>query len=210
MKLNLGCGPGPVLAKGYIYVDASRKLLLAKIPIFSSLAGTIFGIKDSWDANVKFKNIIKIKLKSNSVQSVYSSHLLEHLYYNQSEELLQKLHKSLVEGGTIRLALPDYDAFILKYVKTFENSALIAMQELEASLLSYPLIKPRIRTRVWSQITGNHHIHRWHPNFAILQQMLLEIGYTNIKRCNYRESSLEEINNLENREFMTFYIEANK
>ena len=210
MRLNLGCGPGPVLAKGYIYVDASRKLLLAKIPFFSSLTGRIFGFKNSWDANVKFKNVLKIKLQSNSVQSVYSSHLLEHLYYNQCEELLQMLHDSMVEGGTIRLALPDYDAFIFKFVKTYESNALIAMQELESSLLSYPLIKPRFLTNAWKQITGNHHIHRWHPNFAILEQMLLEIGYTNIKRCQYRESSLEEINHLENREFMTFYIEANK
>lgn len=210
MQLNLGCGPGPVLANGYIHVDASRKLLLAKTPILGFLARKIIGSESYWDTNVQFKNILKMKLKTNSVQSVYSSHLLEHLYYNQCEELLRKLHDSMIEGGTIRLALPDYDAFIFKFVKAFESNALIAMQEFEASLLSYPLIKPRFRTFIWNQLTGNLHIHRWHPNFAVVQQMLLEAGYTNIEKCEYRESGLQEINQLENREFMTFYIEARK
>ena len=151
-----------------------------------------------------------MKLEPNSVQAVYSSHLLEHLYYNQCEELLQKLHHAMIEGGTIRLALPDYDALTFKFVKTFETNPLIAMREFEESLLSHPLIKPSFRTNIWDQLTGNLHTHRWHPNFAVVQQMLLEIGFTNIKRCQYRESSLEAINHLENREFMTFYIEAQK
>ncbi len=210
MQLNLGCGPGPVLANSYIHVDASRKLLLAKTPVIGSLARKIIGSESNWDANIRFKNILRMKFKTNSVHSVYSSHLLEHLYYNQCEMLLKKLYDSMIEGGTIRLALPDYDAFIFKFVKTYESNALIAMQEFEASLLSHPLIKPRFRTYAWNHLTGNLHIHRWHPNFALVQKMLLEAGYTNIKKCEFRKSSLEEINQLENRESMTFYIEANK
>jgi predicted SAM-dependent methyltransferase len=210
MRLNLGCGPGPILAKNYIHIDASRKLLLAKTPILGNLAERIFHSQSSWDRNVEFKNIVKMKLKSNSVQAVYSSHLLEHLYYNQCENLLRMLHDSLTDEGTIRLALPDYDAFIFKFVESFKQNALFAMQEFEASLLSYPTKKPHFRAQLWSQITGNLHTHRWHPNFAVVEQMLLEVGYTDIKRCKFRESSLEEIHQLENREYMTFYIEAKK
>jgi predicted SAM-dependent methyltransferase len=184
--------------------------LLAKTPIIRTLGRKTLSSNSGWDVKVKFKNILKMKLQPNSVQVVYSSHLLEHLYYNQCEQLLQKLHYSMIEGGIIRLALPDYDAFIRKFIKTFESNPLIAMQEFEGSLLSHPLIKPSIRTKLWNQITGNLHIHRWHPNFAVVQEMLLKIGFTSIERCQYRESSLEEINHLENREFMTFYIEAKK
>jgi predicted SAM-dependent methyltransferase len=210
MRLNLGCGPGLVLEPSYVYIDASRKLLLTKIPIIN-LALSKFGpAHNSWDKRVKFKNILKLKMSPGSVQSVYSSHLLEHLYFNQCQTLISEIFKALEDDGILRLALPDYDAFVLRFTETQKIDSLKAIQEFEAALLSHPLTKPKLSKRIWNILAGDLHIHRWHPNYAIMKSILEEAGFKNIKRCNFQESALEGITNLENRNEMTFYIEATK
>lgn len=210
MRLNLGCGPGPVLTDTYVHVDASRKLLLAKIPILNSLICKIYGFEHSWDSRVKFRNVTKLNLQPNTVHAVYSSHLLEHLYYSQSEELLRTLHQYLTIGGKIRLALPDYDAFISRYIDSYKINPVLAIKEFEESLLSHPLKKPTLRDQIWNKLVGDLHVHRWHPTYAIVYQLLFELGYKDITRREFRESKLDGIQFLENREFMTFYIEATK
>jgi len=210
VRLNLGCGPGPVLAKSYIYVDASRKLLISKIPLLAKLIQRYSKSKIFWDRKVKYKNILGLQLPPNSVEFIYSSHLLEHIYFHQSKTLLRKLFESLKAGGRIRLALPDYDAFISKYIFTAETNPVLAIQELEASLLSHPLEKPKLRKKLWNLVTGDLHVHRWHPTFALVECILLEAGFQNVVRCKFRESELAEIHLIENRDTMTFYIEACK
>jgi len=210
MRLNLGCGPGPVLADNYVYIDASRKLLLAKFPAINFVSKKIFGLENTWDPKVKFKNILGLRLKPSTVQSIYSSHLLEHLYYGQCVDLLRIAHKSLETGGILRLALPDYDAFICRYIETYKTNPLLAIKEFEESLLSHPMKKPSLRGKIWKTISGDLHIHRWHPTYASVHQLLLELGYTNITKFNYRESNLAKIELLEHRDSMTFYIEATK
>jgi SAM-dependent methyltransferase len=210
VRLNLGCGPGPVLANSYIHMDASRKLIIAKIPILAKLIRRYSKSEIFWDKNVKFKNILRLRLRPNSIEFIYSSHLLEHLYFDQSKDLLRNLFESLQVGGKIRLALPDYHAFISNYILTTQTNPVLAIQELEDSLLSQPLEKPKLLKKLWNLITGDLHVHRWHPTFALVESMLLEVGFRNIVKCNFRESQLAEIHLLENREFMTFYIEGIK
>ncbi len=210
MKLNLGCGPGPVLAENYIHIDSSRRLLLSKIPGINFVSKRVFGIENNWDPKVKFKNILRFHLKPKTVDSIYSSHLLEHLYYSQCLDLLRIAHTSLVNGGILRLVLPDYDAYILKYIESYKIDPVLAIEEFEKSLLSYPREKPGLSGKIWKTIAGDLHIHRWHPTYALVHHLLQELGYKNIVRCNYRESKLAEIDLLENRDLMSFYIEATK
>ena len=210
MRLNLGCGPGPVLEDSYIYIDASRKLLLAKIPLLNYFYEKIFQEKNSWDRKVKFKNIMKLKLEKNSIEFVYSSHLLEHLYFDQCIRLIHNLYEALEVGGRIRFALPDYDVFIAEFAKTHQTNPLLANQNFEKVLLSGPSDKPNMKQRVWQFVTGDLHIHRWHPNFAVMEYLLEQIGFNDVKRCSYQSSTLCGIENLEYRNEMTFFIEASK
>lgn len=210
VRLNLGCGPGPVLAKSYVYIDASRKLLIAKIPMLAKLIRRYSKSEMFWDKNVKYKNILSLRLPPNSIEFIYSSHLLEHIYFSQSKDLLRNLFEALDVGVRIRLALPDYDAFVSNYILTAKTNPVLAIQELEDSLLSQPLEKPKMLKKLWNQITGDLHVHRWHPTFALVESMLLEAGFRNIIKCKFRESALAEIHLLENREIMTFYIEGSK
>ena len=210
VRLNLGCGPGPVLDDSYVYIDASRKLLLAKVPYFNLFYEKLFQDENLWDKRVKFKNIVNLKLERNSIEYIYSSHLLEHLYFDQSVKLLNDLYDALKIGGRIRLALPDYDAFIEEFVKTHQTDPVLANQNFEKSLLSGPSDKPNLKRVIRQCLTGDFHIHRWHPNFAITEHLFKQVGFKDIKRFHYRKSKLPGIANLEFRDEMTFFIEACK
>lgn len=80
--LHLGCGPN--VFEGFVNVDK-----FVQKP----------GIK-SWD-------IGKIPLPENSVDSIYSSHSLEHLNIRDGIKALRNWYKILREGGTLYLAVPD-------------------------------------------------------------------------------------------------------
>jgi hypothetical protein len=210
MRLNLGCGPGPVLEDSYIYIDASRKLLLAKVSFLNFFYEKLFQEKNLWDRKVKFKNIMNLKLEKNSIEYVYSSHLLEHLYFDQCVKLIHNLYDALEIGGKIRFALPDYDAFFFEFAKTHQTNPLLANQNFEKVLLSGPSNKPNLKRIIWQFVTGDLHIHRWHPNFAVMEHLLEQVGFNDIRRCKYHSSTLFGIENLEYRDEMTFFIEASK
>jgi predicted SAM-dependent methyltransferase len=183
---------------------------LTKVPFLNFFYEKIFQEKNLWDKRVKFKNIINLKLEKNSVEYVYSSHLLEHLYFDQCVKLIHILYDALEIGGRIRFALPDYDAFIADFNKTHQTNPLLANQNFERILLSWPREKPNLKRMIWRFITGDLHIHRWHPNFAVMEHVFKEVGFIDIRRCKYRSSRLFGIENLEYREEMTFFIEASK
>lgn len=210
MRLNLGCGPGPVLEDSYVYIDASRKLLLAKVPILNFFYKKIFHEKNLWDKRVKFKNILNLKLEKNSIEFVYSSHLLEHLYFDQSVKLIHSLYEALQIGGRIRFALPDYDAFIAEFARNHQTNPFLANRNFEKALLSGPNDKPSVKQRIWQFVTGDLHVHRWHPNFAVMEHLLEQVGFRNIRRCSYQSSTIFGIEKLEYRDEMTFFIEASK
>lgn len=54
---------------------------------------------------------------SNSVEVVYSNHLLEHLTYSQGEMLLREVHRVLLPGGFVRTGVPDFAKFAESYVQ---------------------------------------------------------------------------------------------
>ena len=210
MRINLGCGPGPVLEDSYTYIDASRKLLLVKVPILNYFYKKICHEENLWDKRVKFKNILNLKLEKNSIEYVYSSHLLEHLYFDQCEKLIHNLYEALQIGGKIRFALPDYDVIIAEFARDIQTNPLIANQNFEKALLSGPSSKPTVKQKIWYFVTGDLHVHRWHPNFAVVKNLFEQVGFKNIARCSYHSSTLFGIEKLEYRNEKTFFIEATK
>jgi predicted SAM-dependent methyltransferase len=66
-----------------------------------------------------------IPLKNESVEAIYSSHLLEHLNHKQLVELLQECRRVLVKGGTIRASVPNSRLYIDCYLsgKEFKSKS---------------------------------------------------------------------------------------
>ncbi|MBI2568021.1 MAG: hypothetical protein HYV63_13410 [Candidatus Schekmanbacteria bacterium] len=87
MRLHLGCGE--IYFPGWVNLDLSRGHDLR------------LGLGD-WEAN--------------SISEAYSSHLLEHLTFQEGAALLREVYRVLRVGGAARLGVPDFRLFAEAYV----------------------------------------------------------------------------------------------
>jgi len=103
--LHIGCGL--VAPESWKNVDASPTLVISKIPFLGKI---ILSLIDgpSWPENVEYGNILKgIKIKENSCDLVFASHVLEHLSYSDFHTALNNIYKYLKPGGIFRFIVPD-------------------------------------------------------------------------------------------------------
>ena len=86
MRINVGCGMTPT--QGWLNFDNSMSLRIAKIPLLASLLGRL-GLLTSAQlsfitfargAGIRYGDAVGgLDLESNSVEVLYTSHMLEHL-----------------------------------------------------------------------------------------------------------------------------------
>lgn len=88
-KVNFGCGSD--YKKGWLNLDVNN-------------------IADYW---VDVRNPINIQ--DNSVDFIYSSHMVEHLEHNELIFHLKECHRILKQGGILRLGIPDFPSVIKNY-----------------------------------------------------------------------------------------------
>ncbi len=81
MKLNLGCGQNQ--REGYTNVDIQD-----------------FGDKSSTD-------VMSLEYSAGTIEEVYMSHLLEHLYHQDAVELLRRIYSWLQLKGKLLISVPD-------------------------------------------------------------------------------------------------------
>lgn len=209
MFINLGCGPGKLEALQYENYDSSRKLLLSKLHVPAKFL--YHPSKEAvWDTRAKFRNVLNLNFTNDTVDGVYSSHLLEHLYYEDALSLINKIYCFLKPGGIVRFALPDYDNFVDEYISQRLVNPVDAIKTFENRLLSHSPARPTITTRLRDYVLGNLHTHKWHPTFPLVKDALNSVGYSTVERKSFRESTLPQMELLESRNDNTFFIEAMK
>lgn len=145
MKLHIGCGKR--LINGWVNLD----LYEANNPDIIDDAATLTKINDV------------------SVDILYASHVLEHFKRIDTLKVLQLWHSKLKVGGTLRLAVPDFEKVVQAY-----------------SLKGVPL-KTLLGFLVGGQRNDldNHYMVF---DFHLLESMLKKVGFTDIKRYNWEET----------------------
>lgn len=94
MKLHLGCGSRPI--PGWVNVDVvdyphvDLRCAVDRLPMVAD----------------------------GSAEVVYSSHVLEHFPRSETGRVLREWRRVLRPGGTLRVAVPDFDALSALYVET--------------------------------------------------------------------------------------------
>jgi len=210
MKVNLGSGPRHV--EGWVEFDKSPSLLLSKVRVIRSWLRAVDLISENhiidWDSRITYKNALRVSLRKGSVQYFYISHLLEHLYRDDAERLLDNTFEMLAAGGIIRICSPDYDLILDEYLSSKDDSPLTSANRLEDRLLSHPSSKPRGFTRVSRALSG--HTHYWHPFKTQVLRMLENSGFSQCNFLEFRQGELPDLHLIETRESHSFYIEAKK
>ena len=73
---------------------------------------------DSSDITMVIEN--KIPFQNDTVDEIYTSHMLEHFYYREMVDVLKECLRILKPGGRIRIAVPDASIYISGYFNANE------------------------------------------------------------------------------------------
>ena len=205
LRLNLGCGTN--VAPGWINIDRSPGLILDRVRPLKSLLHRFGAVGDEhmvdWPAGIKRLDVTRgLPFPTGSVDAIYSSHMLEHLYFNEAQFVLRECFRVLRDGGILRLALPDAGAFAHHLVHSVQKGSTSAGLDFNIALRAHPLDRPRMRGRIAARLGAN--LHRWQPTFDLVVQLLTRAGFFDPQRKDFRVGLLPHLEVLEHREGSLF------
>lgn len=200
IKVNIGSGLS--VADGWINVDASLNAFFSKWPrFFLNALYSASGTKQHYSFQEYYRILRNnlfvhhnveygIPFPDESVDCLYSSHFLEHLFRDDARRLVKEAHRVLKKGGIIRICVPNLEYAVSLYQKGEKEKTL-----------SYFFVDSKY---------GYFHQHKYMYDFDTLKQLFEEAGFINIERCLYRQGKTPDIDLLDNRPEETLYVEANK
>ena len=134
-------------------------------------------------------------LASESVQFVYTEHMIEHIPFAQGAMMLRECFRVLRKGGVIRVTTPDL-------------AALVGLYQPELSDLQRRYLTWFCETFVPNQGSPpavaalNAHFRLWGHQFLYdeetLAKALFAAGFHSVRRCNLRQSEQAALQHLEN------------
>jgi predicted SAM-dependent methyltransferase len=175
-KLHLGCGRN--LLSGWINTDNHN--LSQKHQNFLRTHTIHLDITEHFE------------LESNSIDYVFSEHVIEHITYRDAVNMLTESYRVLKPGGKIRISTPDLNFLIEMYVKP--RTELIDSY-IQYSINQYSLPGP------YDTFVINNFVRDWGHEFIYDKKTLTHavesIGFTNVTWHNISESDDEHFRNLE-------------
>lgn len=133
-------------------------------------------------------------IPSNTLDYIYSEHLIEHLSFTEGQNMLEESFRVLKPGGKIRIACPDFD-FLIDLCRGKKTS----IQKEYIKWVTVNLInwtneeEDVIVINNFFQSWG----HRFIYNFTRLSKNLTEAGFIDVTICEVGESSDENLRNME-------------
>lgn len=200
LKVNIGCGLS--VEPEWINVDGNIFILLRKSPkYFKRLFYSLSSIKNYMDVNEfiqKLENnkfvhhdiMYGIPFSNESIDFIYTSHFLEHLYREDGIKFLSDSYRVLKTGGIIRICIPDLQYAISLYIKGEKDKSL------EFFFSKYS--------------RSSFDMHKYLYDFPMLSDLLREIGFSDIQKLRFQKGIVPDIDKLDNRPEETLFIEAIK
>ena len=212
IRVNIGCSESPTIGwHNFDYslgLKISRFFFLIKIlKKFKLITERQYRIALFYKNNkIKYANAYKnIPFKDNQVDVIYSSHMIEHLTKQNAKKFLLEAHRVLKKDGIIRLTVPDLKRKVKEYIKSGDADQFIYQTH-----MWYPEPKSLIQ-KLYILLTGPKH-HLWMYDFNSLSNLLIECKFKNIISLKPQETTIPNPGklNLSEREWDSFYLEANK
>lgn len=178
-RVNMGCGITPI--KDWINYDNYKRFLFPTNKLFVGFIDKIGLLdevqKDYIEAKIKGKikrvNILgKIPLKNNSMQVVYSSHVIEHLDRTEVSKFLSESFRILEHRGIFRLVTPDLEKLAKAYIKHGNGNEFIGGLGLAR------IKRTSLREKIKYFINGFTY-HRWIYDERSLKELLEKTGFIN-------------------------------
>lgn len=201
--MNFGCGANPASsASGYVNIDGSLTVLLARLPVPAAAFGTRADFIRVIRANhIRYGTASGLKLPAESLDGFYASHVLEHLPTPACERLLLRVRDWLKPTGGLRVVLPDLKRFAASYVRgTIDASKFVADTHLT------------VDGQCWWEVLFGHSQHRWMYDAESFSRVLTKLGFRDVTECQFGQGRWPELSclDIESRQHESFYIEASK
>jgi predicted SAM-dependent methyltransferase len=195
-KLHIGCFDR--VLPGWINTDITPHIFLSRVPGLPALlfmAGLL--PKERYEQHargvfrsIRYMNVVKqFPFADNTIDCVYSSHMIEHLYPKQADFCFHEIYRVLKPGGLLRVSVPDLDKIVAGY----------------DSQRPEPFLEDMYETKQKHEKNRHH----WHYSEASLRRKLSEVGFSEIQRCRFRQGRCPDIALHENRP-ESLFVEAVK
>lgn len=199
--LNLGCGL--TVTKGWVNIDGSLNALISTMPrSVHRFMYRFTGAKKHF-SEVEYCRLLGehvfvhhnlafgIPVNDAVADYIFTSHFLEHLFYKDAMHLLRESYRVLKVGATLRISIPD-----LEYAVSLYHSG-----EKEDMLRKYFFVDDE---------ASNYARHKYMYDFSMISEILSEIGFREIRRCEFRQGRVPDIDLLDNRPGESLFVEATK
>jgi len=143
VKIHLGCGNKYI--PGFIHVDL---LDYPHIDYQTSVDNLFFA-------------------DDNSVDLIYTSHVLEHFGRHEFRNVLEECYRVLKKGGTLRVSVPDFESIVTHYKLHTDLEILLGLI-------------------IGGQKTGEFDYHKMVFDKTLLKKELKLIGFDNIQKYDWR------------------------
>lgn len=203
--VHIGCNV--IAPESWVNIDGSWNAWFSRYSMVRKLLWKLRFIDEKvanypWPKNILIWDVNKgLPFPHNSIEGIYSSHLLEHLSQSKATFFVQECYRVLKVGGRIRLVVPDLRSYIEEYVqmkKGTPESPLPANRLMERlntchwhdrEMLSFPL---RIYRAMKDFLS-----HKWMYDRESLISLLQEAGFENVSEKNYLDSVIPRIADVE-------------
>ena len=213
MKIvNVGCGSTPI--KNALNFDNSFTSVLANNSWLYWLAkklGYTSQFTDQFVKNIKEYKIQRadatnLPLQRNTIDVIYSSHMIEHMGQDELALFLKKSFDALKSGGTIRLLTPDFRMKVDDYLKSGDADMFFI-----STLLGRDSSRGTLKQRIKLFFFGDRS-HLFLYDAISLSKKLKSVGFSNIKVLKAGETTIPFETNIDYSERMdeSLYIEAKK
>jgi len=209
IRVNLGCGL--ITPSGWVNVDGSFNARLAKHPILRRALHALHAtspdkIKVAWNPEILIHNLRKpLPFRAGSVGAIYSSHLLEHLYHEEGQQLIRESYRVLARGGVLRIVVPDLASIVQEYLGErpfgeLSNNAQRACSadRLNQRLLMRPSAPPS--DNLFSRFYNcwmDFHTHKWMYDANSLKHHMESAGFAEARKMALHESRIDGIEQVE-------------
>ncbi|KAA1396080.1 class I SAM-dependent methyltransferase [Aeromicrobium ginsengisoli] len=200
IRVNLGCGI--VALPGWENYDKSPVMLLRRVPFLRSLLVKLKiltpGHIQTWPDNVQRRDLTKpLPQADGTVEAIYSSHMLEHIYLQEARELVKEAYRVMAPGGILRLALPDGELWARQLLEGQGG------EHFNERINAYPVARPKGRRQITFMLGGS--AHKWQPTRDLVKAMVEDAGFTNFRELAYQEGDLPQVTEVEVRPESMFF-----
>jgi predicted SAM-dependent methyltransferase len=209
IRVHLGCGL--ITPSGWVNVDGSYNARLAKHPVLRRVLHALHvtsadKIEVPWNPKILIHNLRKpLPFCDASASTVYSSHLLEHLYFEEAQRLIRETFRVLAEGGVLRIVVPDLDSIVQEYLgkRPFAEPSNGARSPCSADRLNQRLLmrppappSDNLFSRLYNSWM-DFHTHKWMYDANSLIHHMESAGFVEVRQMALHESRIDDIEQIE-------------